>query len=83
MTRRRGRPRNPTRSVRLVLTGWLHPEYDADIIAWLDAIPLGQRINAFKLAVRSGGLGLKPADADNNQADIQAAADSILGNWEF
>ncbi len=79
----RGRPRNPIRSVRLVLTGWLHPEYDADIITWLKAIPRGQRMNAFKTAIRSGCPPLEAVDDNDGQADIQAAADSILSNWEF
>ena len=78
-----GRPKNPKRSVHLAIAGWLHPEYDADIIAWLDAIPKGQRMNALKTALRSGGMGEKKA-ADNGHPDeIQAAADSILSSWDF
>ena len=48
---RPGRPRNATPSVRFAIAGWLHPEYDADIIAWLNAIPKGERMNALKSTV--------------------------------
>ena len=29
----RGRPRNAQPSIRVAIAGWLHPEYDADILA--------------------------------------------------
>jgi len=79
----RGRPRNPESSVRMVLSGWLHPEYDADIIAWLNSIPKGQRMNAFKTALRSGGLSLQDSLETDEQDKVQAAADDILSHWEF
>ena len=79
----RGRPRQIQRSVRVTLSGWLHPEHDADILAWLNAIPKGQRMNALKTALRNGGLGPGSA-ADNGETDeVQAAADDILSHWEF
>jgi hypothetical protein len=68
--------------VRVVLSGWLHPEFDADILAWLASIPTGQRMNAFKAALRSGGMmqNNSPAELED---DPQQAAEDILGNWEF
>lgn len=70
-------------SVRIVLSGWLHPEYDADIIAWLNSIPKGQRMNAFKTALRSGGLSLQDSLETDEQDEVQTAADDILSHWEF
>jgi len=67
----------------MVLSGWLHPEYDADIIAWLNSIPKGQRMNAFKTALRSGGLSLQDSLETDEQDKVQAAADDILSHWEF
>lgn len=78
----RGRPRNPTRSVRVAIIGRLHPERDADILAWLDAIPKGQRMQAFKTALRTGGLGLG-STVQGAQDEAQATAQDILGHWEF
>ena len=79
---RRGRPRNATPSIHFAIAGWLHPEYDADIIAWLNAIPKGERMNALKTALRSGGL--HPAiSSDNGEPEqAQLTAEEILGNWE-
>jgi hypothetical protein len=51
---RRGRPRNSQPSIHFAIAGWLHPEYDADIIAWLNAIPKGERMSALKAVLRSG-----------------------------
>ena len=79
----RGRPKNPERSVRFVLSGWLHPEYDADILAWLGAIPKGQRMSALKTALRSGGLGQAQALASDQPDENQDAAEELLANWEF
>jgi hypothetical protein len=79
----RGRPRNPLPSVHVAIAGWLHPEYDADILAWLEAIPKGQRMNALKATLRSGGLGLDSLPEDGSQSEVQSAADEILSNWEF
>ncbi len=80
---RRGRPRNSTQSIRIVLSGWLHPENDADIIAWLNAIAKGQRIHALKTALRSGGLGLETIFKNGDPDEIQTAADDLLANWEY
>jgi hypothetical protein len=82
MKKKRGRRPNEIPSVRISLTGWLNPEFDADILAWLESIPKGQRMNALKTALRSGGmlqtnLPIEPED------DSQQAANEILGNWEF
>ncbi len=77
----RGRPRKLQRSVRVTLSGWLHPEYDADILAWLNAIPKGQRMNALKTALRNGGLLGSEADGELDEA--RAAAEGILSHWEF
>ena len=79
----RGRPKNPKRSVRVVLSGWLHPEYDADILAWLNAIPKGQRMNALKTALRSGGLGQEQNPASTLPDESQNAANALLAHWEF
>jgi len=80
---RRGRPRNAQPSVRITLSGWLHPEYDADILAWLNTIPKGQRMNALKTALRSGGLGQEKSIDSSQQDESQSAANDILSNWEF
>ncbi len=82
MSMKRGRTPNAVRSVRMVLSGWLHPEFDADILAWLASIPKGERMNAFKTALRSGGMMQNTAPAAVAD-DTQQAADEILGNWEF
>jgi hypothetical protein len=79
----RGRPRNLQPSVRVAIIGRLHPEYDADIIAWLNAIPKGQRMNALKTALRSGGLGLEIVFESGEQHEVQTVADDILSHWEF
>ena len=79
----RGRPRQIQRSVRVTLSGWLHPEHDADILAWLNAIPKGQRMNALKTALRTGGLGLGSAAENGETDEVQAAAEDILSHWEF
>ena len=79
----RGRPRNAQPSIRFAIAGWLHPEYDADILAWLDAIPKGQRMNALRIALRSGGLGQAQALSNIQQDENQTAAEALLANWEF
>lgn len=80
--KKRGRTPNAIRSVRIVLSGWLHPEFDADILLWLASIPKGQRMNAFKSALRSGGLGQGKTEVSVTE-DAQRAAEEILGHWEF
>ena len=82
MTKKRGRIPNAVRTVRVVLSGWLHPEFDADILDWLRGIPKGQRMNAFKTALRSCGMMTHSVPASNTE-DAQQAAEDILGNWEF
>jgi hypothetical protein len=79
----RGRPKNPSASVHVAIAGWLHPEYDADILEWLNTIPKGQRMNAFKAALRNGGLGLEQRFKLDEPDEAQTAADDILGHWEF
>ena len=79
----RGRPKNAQPSVRIVLSGYLHPEYDADILAWWNAIPIGLRMNAFKTALRNGSLGLKQNLVTGEQDELKAAVDTLLANWEF
>jgi hypothetical protein len=78
----RGRPKNQTRTVRIAIAGWLHPEYDADILAWWQSVPKGERMAALKTALRSGGMG-QDTPALSETDEIQRAADEILGNWEF
>ena len=79
----RGRPRNSRPSIRFAIAGWLHPEYDADIIAWLNAIPKGERMSALKAALRSGGLRLD-TNSDNGELNqAHSAAEDILNHWEF
>jgi hypothetical protein len=78
----RGRPKNTQRSIHIAIAGWLHPEYDADILAWLNAIPKGERMNALKIALRSGGLEQENSPPDD-QPDESQAADALLANWEF
>ena len=82
MTKKRGRTPNAIRSVLVVLSGWLHPEFDADILAWLASIPKGQRMNALKTALRSGGI-LRQTNPIEPEDDTQQVANEILGNWEF
>jgi len=81
----RGRPRNSQPSIRVAIAGRLHPEYDADILAWLDAIPKGQRMNAFKTVLRNGGqvIGLSHPIDTLRAEEVQIAADSILSHWDF
>ena len=79
----RGRPKSPDRSVRIVLSGWLHPEYDADIIAWLNSVPRGQRMSALKAALRNGGLGPEQSFSMTAPDEAQAVADDLLSNWEY
>jgi len=80
---RRGRPRKAQPSVRMVISGWLDAENDADIIAWLQAIPQGQRMNALKMALRSGGLKLAQNPDGSQQDEPQNAAEEFLNHWEF
>ena len=80
--KKRERTPNAIRSVRIVLSVWLHPEFDADILAWLSSIPKGQRMNAFKTALRSGAM-LKHTSPVEPEDDTRQIADEILGNWEF
>jgi hypothetical protein len=82
MKKKRGRKPKTIRSVRIVLSGWLHPEFDADILAWLASIPKGQRMNTLKTALRSGGM-LKQTSPVEPEDDTRQAANEILGNWEF
>ncbi len=80
---RRGRPRNSQPSIHFAIAGWLHPEYDADIIAWLNAIPKGERMSALKAALRNGGLG-PGTKSDNGELNhAHSAAEDILNHWEF
>jgi len=82
MKKKRGRRPNAIHSVRISLTGWLNPEFDADILDWLASIPKGQRMNALRTALRSGGM-LKHTSPVEPEDDTQQVADEILGNWEF
>ena len=79
----RGRPKNTEPSLRFAIVGRLHQEHDADIIAWLNAIPKGQRMNALKIALRNGGLELASSPENGDQDEVQGAANDILSNWEF
>jgi hypothetical protein len=79
----RGRPKNAQPSVRIVLSGYLHPEHDADILAWWNAIPVGLRMNAFKTALRNGSLGLDQKVVAGELDELQTAVDTLLANWEF
>ena len=79
----RGRPRNSQPSIRVAIAGRLHPEHDADILAWLDAIPKGQRMNALKTALRNGGLAVALSQHNYKPEEAQTVADSILSHWEF
>ena len=81
MKKKRGRTPNAIRSVRISLTGWLQPEFDADILAWLASIPKGQRMNAFKAALRSGCMSERKTLPLTE--DAEQAAEEILGHWEF
>ena len=80
---RRGRLRNARPSVRIVLSGWLDVDNDADIIAWLQATPKGQRMNALKTAFRSGGLKPAQNSANDQKDEVKNAAEDILNHWEF
>ena len=79
----RGRPKNTQRSVRIMFSGWLHPEHDADILAWSNAIPIVQRMNALKTALRNSGLGLGQSLVPGELDEVQSAADDLLANWEY
>jgi len=79
----RGRPRNALPSIRVAIAGWLNPEYDADILAWLNSIPKGQPMNALKTVLRSGGLGQEQNTASTLPDESQNAANALLAHWEF
>ncbi len=79
----RGRPRNALPSIRVAIAGWLNPEYDSDILAWLNSIPKGQRMNALKTVLRSGGLGQEQNTASTLPDESQNAANALLAHWEF
>ena len=79
----RGRPRNTSASIHVAIAGWLHPEHDADILDWLNSIPKGQRLNALKTALRSGGSILSTNSPNAATQDVQIVADDILSNWDF
>ncbi len=83
MKLKRGRPANPQPSIRIVLSGWLHPERDADILAWWTAIPKGQRMAAFKTALRSGGMASETLEAAGDLQEATQDADDILSHWMF
>ena len=83
MNKGRGRPRNAQPSIRFAIAGWLHPEHDADILAWLNAIPKGERISAFKVALRSGGLKVEIFSVPDQTNQAQSAVEEILDHWEF
>lgn len=77
----RGRPRRG--SVRFTLTLRLDPELDADLLAWLQSLPKGERMKALKRALRSGGAALAATLDETDEREAQEAADNILGTWNF
>ena len=79
----RGRPRNSQPSIRVAIAGRLNPEYDADILAWINAIPKGQRMSALKTALRNGGLAMGLSYQSDKPDEVQTAADDILSHWEY
>jgi hypothetical protein len=80
---RPGHPRNATPSIHFAIAGWLHPEYDADILAWLNAIPKGERIAALKTALRRGGLKLGTGSNNGESEQAQSTVEELLGHWEY
>ncbi len=78
----RGRPRHLQPSIRMVLSGWLHPENDADILQWWQAIPKGQHMRAFKTALRSGGLDLSGKEPIQTE-EMTEALEDFLSHWEL
>lgn len=57
----------------------LHPEYDADLIAFLSKVPSRHRIKAIKSAMRLGGLAAAaPTDLANNDDDLNEAAGGFI-----
>lgn len=77
----RGRPRRG--SVRFTLTLRLDPELDADLLAWLQSLPKGERMKALKRALRSGGAALAATLDETDEREAQEAADNILETWNF
>lgn len=77
----RGRPRRG--SIRFVLTLRLDPDLDADLLEWLTSIPIGERVQTLKRALRSGGLGSSAAAEPEDDQEAQEAAKNILGAWNF
>jgi hypothetical protein len=57
---KQGRPRQvvPTRLVRITLS--LRPGQDADLLAFFERLPAGQRAQAVKRALRRSGIGWMP-----------------------
>ncbi|MEP0807625.1 MAG: hypothetical protein HRF47_19275 [Chloroflexota bacterium] len=76
----RGRPRRE--SVEIIIHLRLDPDLDADLLSWLQSIPRGERVKSLKRALRNGGVGTTTMD-DEDDLDVQEAADNILGTWDF
>ena len=75
--KRIGRPRKNT--IKKVITLYLDPEVDADILAFLEANPTKQA----RAILRAMRAGIQPG-IESNESDLdQLAADDLLGNWDF
>jgi len=51
---------------------------DDDLIAFLRNLPPRRRTAALKAALRTGGMGLGPVEADNSEDELLAALDDFL-----
>jgi len=56
----------------------LHPEHDADLIAFFARVPRRQRIIAIKAVMRTGGLTAIAANLKDEDAELTDAAGDFL-----
>lgn len=56
----------------------LHPEHDADLIAYLSKFPPRKRQAAVKAAMRAGGLAAVESDLKNEDEALTEAAGDFL-----
>jgi len=75
--KRIGRPRK--NSIKKVITFYLDPEVDADILAYLEANPSKQA----RAILRAMRAGIQPEIESSESDRDQLAAEDLLGNWDF
>jgi hypothetical protein len=56
----------------------LHPEHDADLIAYLSNVKPRHRIQAIKSAMRAGSLAAVAPDQNSDDEDLTDAASAFI-----